>query len=86
MENLGTPNNKAIYSRLADAAHAELNNQYHNDTAIVQVKALLGQIRVFEAEIKAVNAVVKTDEHNKKHGTSIRMRNVEIKKFDQLND
>lgn len=84
MNELGTPNNKAIYSRLglvADKAHIELNKKYSNETANTEIKALMGQIKVSEVEIKSLNARIQADLHNRTYSASVKMRNVESKKF-----
>lgn len=84
-KTLGTPNQKAAYSRLgmvAEKAQSAMDEAYNNASANTVIKAINGQTRIFEAEIKSVHARVRKDEHNQKYGTNISMRNIETKPFD----
>jgi hypothetical protein len=87
-QSLGTPNNKAIYHRfgiIAEVANNEMKNSgFSNSTALTQIKALNGQIKVFDSEIKLANVKIKKEECKRKTGATIEIRNVESKTFDEI--
>lgn len=92
MKQIGTPNNKAVYHRLGMIAD-DLNDQQEKQKAkgkfkpllsSLQIKALEGQMKVQDIEIKRANLVIKSDAHNRTFGANIEIRNVESKKFDEF--
>lgn len=77
-------NNKAAYSAagiVAGKANDKLNEEYNNDTADRILKAISVQMRVQEVEVKMTHAKIKTDEHNRKYGANIKLRNLESVPF-----
>ena len=77
-------NNKEIYETLGTVngmALDKLKEEYNEDTAKTIINASRGQIKVQEVEINRVYAAVKADEHNKKYGSDIKIRDIESSNF-----
>lgn len=83
-KNYFVGNNKAAYNTagiVAGEARKHMEESYNIDDANIVLKAISAQMRVNEVEVRIANAKVKIDDHNRKYGANIGLRNVESTQF-----
>jgi hypothetical protein len=92
MKQIGTPNNKAIYHSFGIIADdlrdeqekAKGKGKFKPKLSALQIKALEGQLKAMGKEIDLAHLSVKIDVHNRTFRADLNIRNIESKKFDEI--